>query len=294
MSDITINAKAYCKLILHAAKYPHAAVNGILLAKTSNKSKELEFVDAIPLFHIALNLTPMAEIALTQVMYCDCFPVARFKRCLVLQIDHVAAQSGLTVAGYYTAHENLKENSFEKAYNRVADKIAENFGAACLIVVDNSKLGSKLKTHALKIAQFSDGKFRPLDAQKIVFNPSDTTELCAELLNQKAYEDLVDFDNHLDDISQDWMNHNVNRLIKEAARQGKLKYSLKLYLLHIPIVRNIKKQYGKCLFYFANSKINNVWSKTIRPLLLQNYFLHLQQNWTEFSTNISSGRAFAR
>lgn len=68
MSDITINAKAYCKLILHAAKYPHCTINGILLAKTSNKNKELEFVDAIPLFHIGLNLTPMAEIALTQVI----------------------------------------------------------------------------------------------------------------------------------------------------------------------------------------------------------------------------------
>lgn len=69
MSEITINAKAYCKIILHAARYPHCAVNGVLLAKTSNKNKELEFVDAIPLFHITLNLTPMAEIALTQVFF---------------------------------------------------------------------------------------------------------------------------------------------------------------------------------------------------------------------------------
>lgn len=67
MSDITLSAKAYCKLILHAAKYPHCAINGVLLAKVSPKSKELEFVDAVPLFHIALNLTPMAEIALSQV-----------------------------------------------------------------------------------------------------------------------------------------------------------------------------------------------------------------------------------
>lgn len=68
MSDIKVNAKAYCKIILHAAKYPYSAVNGVLLAKVSSKNKELEFVDAIPLFHIALNLTPMAEIALTQVI----------------------------------------------------------------------------------------------------------------------------------------------------------------------------------------------------------------------------------
>lgn len=69
MSDIKINAKAYCKLILHAVKYPHCAVNGVLLAKCSAKNKEIEFVDAVPLFHLALNLTPMAEVALTQVRY---------------------------------------------------------------------------------------------------------------------------------------------------------------------------------------------------------------------------------
>lgn len=124
----------------------------------------------------------------------------------------------MIVAGYYTANENLKENSFEKAYHRIADKIAENFGAACLFVIDNGKLGPVLKTHALKVAQFTDGKFRPLDGQKIVLNPNDTTEICSDLLREKAYEQLVDFDNHLDDISRDWMNHEVNRLIQEASR----------------------------------------------------------------------------
>lgn len=66
MSEITLNARAYCKIILHAAKYPYCAVNGVLLAKSSAKSK-LEYVDAVPLCHIALNLTPMAEIALNEV-----------------------------------------------------------------------------------------------------------------------------------------------------------------------------------------------------------------------------------
>lgn len=121
------------------------------------------------------------------------------------------------MAGYYTAHENLKENSFEKAYHRIADKIAENFGAACLFVIDNAKLSTKLKAHALKVAQYSDGKFRPLDVQKIVLNPTDATEVCSQLLSEKAYEELVDFDNHLDDISGDWMNHDINRLVQEAS-----------------------------------------------------------------------------
>ena len=70
MAEIQFTAKAYCKIILHAAKYPHCSVNGVLLAKSSSKTKELLYMDSIPLFHISLNLTPMAEIALTQVSLC--------------------------------------------------------------------------------------------------------------------------------------------------------------------------------------------------------------------------------
>lgn len=67
MGDVTMNAKAYSKIILHATKYPHCSVNGVLLAKASGNKSKVEYVDAVPLFHISLNLTPMAEVALTQV-----------------------------------------------------------------------------------------------------------------------------------------------------------------------------------------------------------------------------------
>lgn len=65
MTSYKINERAYAKMIFHAAKYPHLAVNGILLAnKTDN-----EIVDAVPLFHQCLYVTPMVEIALVQVSY---------------------------------------------------------------------------------------------------------------------------------------------------------------------------------------------------------------------------------
>lgn len=68
MTNTKFSGKAYCKMILHALKYPHCTVNGVLLAKTSSLGdKEVEFVDSVPLFHICINLTPMAEIALMQV-----------------------------------------------------------------------------------------------------------------------------------------------------------------------------------------------------------------------------------
>lgn len=71
MADISFSSRAYCKIILHAAKYPHCAINGLLLAKQNNKrdnkSAQLRIEDVVPLFHICLHVSPMAEIALTMV-----------------------------------------------------------------------------------------------------------------------------------------------------------------------------------------------------------------------------------
>ena len=67
MAEVNLNARAYCKMILHAAKYPHCSVNGLLLGRLKKGSDELFVTDAVPLFHVCLQVSPMAEIALTQV-----------------------------------------------------------------------------------------------------------------------------------------------------------------------------------------------------------------------------------
>ncbi|XP_022917929.1 ER membrane protein complex subunit 8/9 homolog [Onthophagus taurus] len=197
MTELIISARAYCKIILHAAKYGHCSINGVLLAKPT-KGKDVEFVDAIPLFHVALNLTPMAEIALTE-------------------IDQYANQLGLVIAGYYTAHENLKECSIEKANHKIAEKVAENFPSACMVIVENHKLNLKGDNAAIKVAQYSDGKYRQVDVNKVSLAPKDTLGCCSQLLKERAYSHLIDFDNHLDDITEDWkneyLNDNIDRLI---------------------------------------------------------------------------------
>lgn len=45
------------------------------------------------------------------------------------------------------------------------------------------------------------------------YEGEDVLSLSCELLDGKAYQSLVDFDNHLDDISQDWLNRDINRLL---------------------------------------------------------------------------------
>jgi len=65
---VSVSPKAYAKVLLHACKYPHKAINGIFLAEECKHSSDLlRIVDAIPLFHQCLGLAAMLEIALSQV-----------------------------------------------------------------------------------------------------------------------------------------------------------------------------------------------------------------------------------
>lgn len=73
---IQLTSQAYCKMLLHAAKYPHCAVNGLLVAekkkdkKKDSHSEPVLCVDCVPLFHGTLALAPMLEVALTLVSIC--------------------------------------------------------------------------------------------------------------------------------------------------------------------------------------------------------------------------------
>ena len=91
MPSVVVSNQAFAKLQLHAAKYPHLCINGILLACKDTLANEdtLLIMDAIPLFHQCLELTLMLEAALTSV-------------------DAYCKQEGLQIAGYYEAPEHLE------------------------------------------------------------------------------------------------------------------------------------------------------------------------------------------
>lgn len=194
MAEVTLSARAYCKMILHAAKYPHCAINGLLLGRLSKDKDELLVTDAVPLFHVCLHVSPMAEIALTQV-------------------DQAASNENLTIAGYYVANESISDLSIDKAANKIADKIAENFSSACFIVVDNKHLTLSMETPGIAVSQYNDGKWRGKDYKV----DNEVLDTAAALLEQRAFKALVDFDNHLDDVSQDWKNKDLNKLIDDVA-----------------------------------------------------------------------------
>ncbi|XP_055606778.1 ER membrane protein complex subunit 8/9 homolog isoform X2 [Uranotaenia lowii] len=192
MSEVNFSARAYCKIMLHAAKYPHLAVNGLLLGAGKGTNQQKEVVDAIPLFHQCLHVTPMAEIAL-------------------IQVEARAAQQGLHIMGYYAAAENFYDNQVERAPGaRIADKIAENVSGAVFAVVDNRAVSVNMRYPALKVWQQRDSRWTKV-ARCTVEDSKNTFDAVSNLLHRGAMKELNDFDNYLDNTENDWSNEHFNR-----------------------------------------------------------------------------------
>lgn len=75
-SRVSIDKLPALKMIFHASKHAECAVNGLLLCKPTADSNTgastLRICDYVPLFHSALNLAPMLEVALCQVCSSSC------------------------------------------------------------------------------------------------------------------------------------------------------------------------------------------------------------------------------
>ncbi|XP_015272154.1 PREDICTED: ER membrane protein complex subunit 9, partial [Gekko japonicus] len=118
--EIEICARAYVKMCLHAARYPHTAVNGLLLAQkrratVAGQADCLCVTDCVPLFHSNLSLTVMLEVALNQ-------------------IDLWSAESDLLLAGYYQANSGIDDKSPSPLAQKTAGRIAELYDDAVLIM----------------------------------------------------------------------------------------------------------------------------------------------------------------
>merc|ERR1711936_336039 len=205
---IELMTRAYAKVILHAAKYPHTAVNGVLLAKLPAKgqkqSPKLVLTDAIPLFHQTEGLSPMLEVALTQ-------------------IEGRAASIGYGIAGFYHASRHFRDTSVDIFSQRIADRIADlsPFGRTALLTVNNREISLNLQNHSLLGQMFignseGTGRWRTIAKDNIRVADDMTFAVTSQLLQTRGYKDLSDFDNHLDDVSIDYLNVSLNIEIDKA------------------------------------------------------------------------------
>jgi len=193
-SEYEISTRAYCKMIMHAAKYPSSNINGLLLAKKTGEQRGVKYVDCIPLFHINTALAPMVEVALAQ-------------------IENEVGRSGLMIAGFYHAHDNLRDNHVDTFSQKIADKIADNIPGTLLVTIDSKKLSLNIDSPALILHQHeaSSGKWKKREGSSVRLEHDTVTLQCATaVIHKKIYKDIVDFDTHLDDISMDYRNVEMN------------------------------------------------------------------------------------
>lgn len=221
MIEPRISLQAYCKMMLHAAKYPHAAVNGLLLAPSpkdhrksaavddnndadegevqsvGKKSTPLIISDAIPLFHQGLGLAPMLEVALNEV-------------------DAFCSRHGLVIAGYYQANEHFESVIPDNIAYRIADKINSYFPQSVLVMIDNRRVSPLADRLAYKIfVSVGDQEWRE-HRNAEVLDEELYLSTATTLLENKISRDIVDFDNHLDDLKADWRNLELNSLINDC------------------------------------------------------------------------------
>uniref|UniRef100_UPI00398F7757 ER membrane protein complex subunit 9-like n=1 Tax=Pristiophorus japonicus TaxID=55135 RepID=UPI00398F7757 len=198
MAEVEIAAQAYVKMQLHAAKYPCRAVNGLLLADKVPEvpgGECLLLTDCVPLFHNSLALTVMLEVALNQV-------------------DLWSAANNQVIAGYYQANNHVRDTSLNSVAVKIADRVAEHVRGAVLIMLDNTKLSSDYSGPAVIVHDRQDGKWTPKDKNLVMWRDwTGTRSVVSELMEDRAYGRLVDFDEHLDDIRRDWSNGHINERI---------------------------------------------------------------------------------
>ncbi|KAG0704228.1 Metallo-dependent hydrolase [Suillus ampliporus] len=198
MVSYSLSENAYLKIFFHAAKHPHLPVNGVLLGRQTSDVVVIE--DVIPLLHHWTSLSPMMEIGLD------------------LAKGHAEAQD-MTLVGYYQASERLDDTALAPVGERIAQKIRDQFNDAVAFVIDGDKLGTGDPALLPYLPQPSTSFWRPYVAQIPAFttgsnfslaNPDSPSRAITLVRDHNLHEKFGDFDDHLEDVTIDWLRNNAS------------------------------------------------------------------------------------
>ncbi|KAI8085160.1 uncharacterized protein BX664DRAFT_338665 [Halteromyces radiatus] len=182
----TIELHAYILPLLHAAKYPANQVCGLLLGKVE-KDSITHVTTALPLFHHWTTLTPMLDMALQQA-------------------ELYAKKKQLQIIGWYQANERVDDVSLHDNAIKVADAIRQRSKTSRIFIVNNEKLSSLEKaTEAYVIYDYQEQQWKASkDIQDQV--KQDYLPKLRGLLSACGYQRIIDLDEHLEDVSLDWLS----------------------------------------------------------------------------------------
>ena len=181
-ASISLSPEAYSVLFMHCCKYPHRAVNGLLLGSTEEGTVRVR--EALPLFHSPLSLSPMLEAA------------------LLLASEYCTAKS-LKIVGYYQANEIAEDLDLGPFGRKIAEKIRAQSPVAAVLLLDGARMRPKPDDLRL-LAINADGKRANAPPTIAPDVPADAIERLEGAMEAGQQHELVDFDVHLDDPAKDW------------------------------------------------------------------------------------------
>ncbi|ERE77783.1 neighbor of COX4-like protein [Cricetulus griseus] len=130
------------------------------------------------------------------------------------KIDSWCKENNYVIAGYYQANERVKDASPNQVAEKVASRIAEGFSDTALIMVDNAKFTMDCAAPTIHVYEHHENRWRCRDPHYDYCEDwPEAQRISASLLDSRSYETLVDFDNHLDDIRNDWTNPEINKAV---------------------------------------------------------------------------------
>ncbi|CAD5207905.1 unnamed protein product [Bursaphelenchus okinawaensis] len=193
---VKVNTVAYCKISLHAVKYPHCAVRGLLIGRV--KENEVVVVDVVPVLHGAFMAAPVEACLIHTSAYCDA--------------------EKLKIVGCYVANERVNDNSLDYFWAKlIYDKLhANGILQPVAIRVDNTKLSSNSNTSCLVSYVYDTAKWKQVNTT--LSNTEEALSTYSAALQTKLHRNVIDFEGHLDDPSNDdFFNTDVAKKLVELS-----------------------------------------------------------------------------
>lgn len=197
MATYGLRQTAYVKLVLHALKHTSCAVNGVLIGRIGKGDGEstVEVTDCVPLFHGQLGLLPMLELALSLVD------------------EHLAAgqDRSLQIVGYYHANEQFDNLELSSIAKKIGDQIVRYCSQGAILLLDNKRLQALAKENTnapvvqLYVKEGSSWKLGG-SGSELRLKETMANSILNDYRKEKREVRVVDFDEHLDDVSKDWLN----------------------------------------------------------------------------------------
>eukprot|EP00434_Breviolum_minutum_P011085 symbB.v1.2.009780.t1/scaffold574.1/size185248/5 len=176
--------QAYAKAVLHLCKHSSSSVLGLFLGHADGKL--IKVVETIPLFHTH-SLGPMLKIA-----------------CMLAEEHCKSMDASMEIVGIY--HATPSGSTEMTPVKAIADKIAANFASASVWTLDASKLPEK--QFAFKGMGRVKDEWKAIGSDLVNLN-SEVLSETSRLISEMRFLDVVDFDDHLADGNQSWLNETL-------------------------------------------------------------------------------------